>query len=163
MILTLMAAYSRTRALGADNRMLWHLPEDFRFFKEQTTGHTLLMGRKTYESIGRALPNRRTIVITRDESWSAPDAEVAHSVDAALALADAAEDEVVFSAGGGEIYAQTLPLADVMLLTHVDSDVDGDAHFPVWDPADWRETWREHRDAQGDRPAFDWVRYERVR
>lgn len=161
MILTLIAAYSRTRALGADNRMLWHLPEDFAYFKRTTTGHTLLMGRKTYESIGRALPHRRTIVITRSTGWTAPDAEVAHSVEEAVALAGAAPGEVVFSAGGGEIYAQTLPLADRLLITEVDSDVEGDAYFPEWDRSEWVETWREPHPPQGDSPAYSFVAYER--
>lgn len=161
MILTLIAAYSRTRALGADNRMLWHLPEDFAYFKRTTTGHTLLMGRKTYESIGRALPDRRTIVITRSREWTAPDAEVAHSVEEAVTLAGAAPDEVVFSAGGGEIYAQTLPLADRLLVTEVESDVEGDAYFPEWDRSEWVETWREPHPAQGDSPAYSFVAYER--
>lgn len=163
MILTAIAAYSRTRALGADNRMLWHLPADFRFFKEHTTGHTLIEGRRTYESIGKALPNRRTIVLTRDESWTCDDAEVAHTPQEALALAHAAEDEVVFNGGGGEIYALLMPWTDRLLITEVDLDVEGDAYFPEWDPADWVEVSREEHPAVDDRPAYAFVRYDRRR
>jgi len=153
MTVTIVAAVGANRAIGRDNDMPWHLPEDLAHFKRTTLGHTLVMGRKTYDSIGRPLPGRTTIVVTRQHSWSAPNVLVAHSLSRALEMA---HGDQVFIAGGGEIYAQALPLADAMVLTEVDQSPDAQVFFPELDPADWREVAREPHEG------FCFVTYERV-
>jgi dihydrofolate reductase len=153
MTVTLIAAVGANRAIGRDNGMPWHLPEDLAHFKATTLGHTLVMGRRTYDSIGRTLPGRTTVVVTRQAGWSAPGVLVAHSLEQALETADGAE---VFVAGGGEIYAQALPLADAMVLTEVEQSPEAEVFFPEVDPADWREVGREPRDG------FSFVTYERT-
>ena len=153
MTVTLIAAVGVNRAIGRDNGMPWHLPEDLAHFKRTTLGHTLVMGRRTYDSIGRTLPGRTTVVVTRQAGWSAPGVLVAHSLERALEMADGGE---VFIAGGGEIYAQALPLADAMVLTEVEQSPEAEVFFPEVDPADWREVCREPRDG------FSFVTYERV-
>jgi dihydrofolate reductase len=153
MTVTLIAAVGANRAIGRDNGMPWHLPEDLAHFKRTTLGHTLVMGRRTYDSIGRTLPGRTTVVVTRQAGWSAPGVLVAHSLEQALEMADGGE---VFVAGGGEIYAQALPLAAAMVLTEVEQSPEAEVFFPEVDPADWREVCREPRDG------FSFVTYERV-
>jgi dihydrofolate reductase len=152
--LTLVAAVGSNGVIGDGSAMPWHIPADLRFFKETTTGGTLLMGRGTWDSIGRALPGRRTIVVTRQEDWSAPGAEVAHSLAEALALAG---DGEVFVAGGGEVYAQTIAHADRLVLTEVDLEPAGRTRFPEVDTA----TWREVRRTPGPEPVRAWVTWER--
>jgi dihydrofolate reductase len=153
MTVTLIAAVGANRAIGRDNGMPWHLPEDLAHFKRTTLGHTLVMGRRTYDSIGRTLPGRTTVVVTRQAGWSAPGVLVAHSLEQALEMADGSE---VFVAGGGEIYAQALPLADALVLTEVEQSPEAEVFFPEVDPADWREVGREPRDG------FSFVTYERI-
>jgi dihydrofolate reductase len=153
MTVTLIAAVGANRAIGRDNGMPWHLPEDLAHFKATTLGHTLVMGRRTYDSIGRTLPGRTTVVVTRQAGWSAPGVLVAHSLEQALEMADGSE---VFVAGGGEIYAQALPLADAMVLTEVEQSPEAEVFFPEVDPADWREVRREPHDS------FSFVTYERA-
>ena len=150
---TLIAAVGRNGVIGSGNDMPWHLPEDFAFFKRTTMGHAMVMGRKTFESIGRALPGRRTIVITRQADWQHPDVETVHSLDDALGLAGPVGE--VFVAGGGEVYEQAMPFAHRLLVTEVDQEPAGDVYFPAIDPNVWRETAREERDG------FAWVTYER--
>ena len=150
---TLIAAVGRNGVIGADNDMPWHLPEDFAFFKRTTMGHPMVMGRKTFDSIGRVLPGRRTIVITRQPDWSHPEVETAHSLTEALALAGPATE--VFVCGGGQVYAEAMPWAQRLLVTEVDQSPEGDVRFPAIDPEQWRETAREDRDG------FSWVTYER--
>lgn len=152
--LTLIAARGRNGVIGDGAAMPWHLPADLRFFKETTTGGVLVMGRGTWDSIGRALPGRRTIVVTRQRDWSAPGAEVAHSLPEALLMAG---DGEVFVAGGGEIYAQTIAAADRLLLTEVDLAPAGSTRFPEVDTALWRET--ERVPGEGDVRA--WVTWRR--
>ena len=139
MTITLVAAVARNGTIGAAGGLPWHLPADLKRFKALTMGHPMIMGRKTYDSIGRALPGRRTIVVTRDLAWTAPGVETVASVPAALA---AAGDDDIMVVGGGEIYAQTIDLADRLEITHVDVDVVGDTQFPDINPARWRETDR---------------------
>lgn len=150
---TLIAALGRNGVIGADGTMPWHLPEDLRHFKATTMGHPLVMGRRTFDSIGRPLPGRRTIVITRNPQWHHAGVESAHSFAEALALAGPSDE--VFVAGGGEIYAQALPYAHRLVLTEVDAEPEGDTHFPDWDRADWSESVRESHDG------FAFVTYER--
>jgi dihydrofolate reductase len=152
--LTLIAAYAENRVIGDHGRIPWHLPEDFAHFKATTMGGVLVMGRTTYDSIGRPLPGRTTIVVTRNPEWSAEGVLVAHSLDEALQLA-AEQPGEVYVAGGTQVYEQALPLATHQVLTEVHRTVDGDAHYPDVDADDWVETRREsHRD-------LDWVWWER--
>jgi dihydrofolate reductase len=151
---TLIAAVGRNGVIGADNDMPWHLPEDFAFFKRTTMGHPMVMGRKTFDSIGRVLPGRRTIVVTRQEDWSHPDVETAHSLVDALDLAGPADE--VFICGGGQVYAEAMPFAHRLLITEVDQSPEGDVVFPPIDISEWREVSR--RPQHG----FSWVTYERV-
>jgi len=156
MKLTLVAAYARGRVIGNGSEIPWHSREDFAHFKSTTLGHTLVMGRRTHESIGRPLPGRRTIVVTRNPSWSDAGVEVAHSLQEALELA--AGDEV-HVAGGGEIYAQALPLATHQVLTEVHLDVVGDVHYPEFSLEEWVEVRRDSRPDLD--PPLDWVWWER--
>ena len=129
-ILTLIAAVARHGAIGKDNQLLVHLPGDLPRFKRLTMGHPIVMGRKTWDAIGRPLPGRRNIVITRNRHWAAAGAEPASGLAAALALAGPAERVCVI--GGAEIYALALPEADELLLTEIDADFNADAFFPAW-------------------------------
>jgi dihydrofolate reductase len=138
--------------IGVDGRLPWRLPADLKRFKALTMGRPMVMGRKTFDSFPAPLPGRRHIVLTRDAAWHAPGAEVAHDVDAALALAGAGEVAVI---GGAEIYALMLPHADRIELTEVHCAPDGDARVPAFDG--WREIAREAHPAEGDRPAYDFV------
>lgn len=152
--LTLVAAYADNRVIGDHGRIPWHLSEDFAHFKATTMGGTLVMGRATYDSIGRPLPGRTTIVVTRNPDWSAEGVLVAHSLDEALALAAEQAGET-YIVGGGEIYEQALPLATHQVLTEVHLAPEGDARYPEFDPDEWVETRREPRDG------FTWVWWER--
>jgi dihydrofolate reductase len=148
----LVAAVARNGVIGAQGAIPWRLPEDQARFKAMTMGGTLVMGRKTYESIGRPLPGRTTVVVTRQPGWSAPGVTVAHSVEEALGLVAG----TAFVAGGGDVYALTLPVATRLELTEVDAAPDGDAWFPDWDRSAWVVVAREERDG------FAFVTYERV-
>ena len=158
--IVLVAAVASNGIIGADGGLPWHLPADLQHFKALTMGHPMVMGRRTFDSIGRALPGRRTIVVTRDPTWSAPGVDVAHSVDEAIELAVAgitapddgsgdgpddgmsgkAGDRIVTVVGGGEIYRQTIDRADRLELTRVDAEIAGDTRFPDVDPALWQVT-----------------------
>ena len=140
--------------IGRDGTMPWHIPEDFAHFKAITMGGVLVMGRATYDSIGRALPGRTTIVVTRDREWSADGVLVAHSLEEALDLA-ARQPGETFVVGGTQIYEQALPLATHQVITEVDLAPEGDAHYPEFDPDEWTETKREPREG------FTWVWWER--
>ena len=147
MTVTLVAAIARNGVIGADGGIPWHLPDDQRRFKELTIGHVLVMGRVTYESIGRPLPGRTTVVVTRSAGWGSGDdgVLVAPSVAEALALA-ATVDEEVFVVGGTRVYEEALPFADRLELTWVDAEPEGDARFPAVDWAAWREVTREEHE-----------------
>ena len=145
----LVAAVARNGVIGNGPDIPWRLPGEQALFKRLTLGHTLLMGRATYESIGRPLPGRTTIVLTRSPSWSAEGVLVAHSVEEALDLADTLTGDPapqVMVAGGGEVYAAALPYADEQVISEVGLEPDGDAHYPAYDPAAWLETAREQHD-----------------
>lgn len=156
MKVSLLAAVAHGGVIGRDGAVPWHLPEDMARFRELTTGHTVVMGRRTWESLPdrfRPLPGRRNIVITHNPAWSEPGAERAGSVEEALGLARG--EEHVFVIGGAEIYAAALPHADELLLTEVDLDVAGDTFFPDWDATAFREVSREEIvSADGTRLAF---------
>ncbi|KAA3629588.1 MAG: type 3 dihydrofolate reductase [Proteobacteria bacterium] len=139
--LSLIAAMSRGRVIGHDNQLPWHLPADLQHFKTITMGKPILMGRLTYESIGKPLPGRRNIVITRDAGYTAPGCEVVHSIESALAAVADVEEAMVI--GGASFYAQLLPQADRLYLTFIDAEFQGDAWFPQWSASEWREVERD--------------------
>jgi dihydrofolate reductase len=156
--LTIVVATDSRRGIGIDNKLPWHLPEDLAFFKRTTSGHPIIMGRKTFESIGRPLPNRRNIVVTRNAEWSHDGAETATSLPAAITLAGQAD---AFIIGGAQIYAEALSHTQRLIVTEIDKVFDCDAFFPPIDPAVWMEVSRDkrHSDAGGFDYAF--VVYER--
>jgi dihydrofolate reductase len=157
---TLILARARNGVIGARGGLPWHLPEDLAFFKRTTMGHPIVMGRKTWESIGRPLPGRRSIVVTRDRSFSAAGAEVVHGLDEAIERC--AEADEIFVIGGAQLYADALPRADRLLLTEVDADFDGDTFLPAPASGVWTETGREHHPPKDSRPyGFDFVDYRR--
>jgi dihydrofolate reductase len=152
--ITLVAAYAENRVIGDHGRIPWRLPEDFAHFKATTMGGVMVMGRATYDSIGRPLPGRTTIVVTRNPAWSADGVLVAHALDDALALA-AEQPGETFVVGGTQIYEQALPLATHQVLTEVAGRPEGDARYPEFDREEWVETRREKHDG------FAWVWWER--
>ena len=161
--ISLIAAMARNRSIGIDNRLPWHLPADLKRFKALTQGHTLVMGRKTFESIGRPLPWRTTIVITRQPGYRPEGVLVAPSVDAALALAARENEEEVFVGGGEEIFRQTLEGADRIYLTRIERDFPGDTFFPEFDESAWRLVEREDHAAAGEAPAFSFLTWDKIR
>ena len=139
-MISIIVAIARNYTIGSANSMPWHLPEDFRHFKQVTMGKAVIMGRKTYESIGRPLPGRRNIVITRNTDLRIEGCEMATSLDEAIALCDPTEENFII--GGGEIYRQAMPIADKLYITHIDAEFEGDTRFPNIGP-EWREISRE--------------------
>jgi len=160
--LTLIAALARNGVIGNNNALPWHLPEDLKHFKELTTGHAVIMGRKTWESLPerfRPLPNRQNIVVTRDPDYAASGATVVHSLKEARIVG--AGGTAQFVIGGAELYAHALPLAERLELTEIDADFEGDACFPAFDRSAWREVGRKAgKTAAGMSYAF--VSYERT-
>jgi len=157
---TIVVARATNGVIGRDGRLPWHLPADLKRFKALTTGSVMVMGRKTFESLPGLLPGRRHVVLTRDQSWSAAGAEVAHDANEALALA---AGEPVSIIGGADIFALFMPIADRLELTEVVGDVPGDTFID--DPrasGAWREVFREDHAAEGDRPAFRFLTFERA-
>ena len=159
MKLGLIYARARNGVIGKDNAMPWHLPEDLAHFKRTTLGAPVIMGRKTWDSLGRPLPDRRNIVVTRNPDFQAPGAEVVTSLDDAIKRAGDAEEIVVI--GGGEIFKLSLPIADRIYYTHVRANVEGDAYFPDIDWNQWQAVYRET--GQGGELPFEYVDYNRVR
>ena len=151
---------ARNRVIGRANRMPWHLPADLRHFKALTMGKPIVMGRRTWESLPGLLPGRRHILVTRNPVYRAEGAEIAGSLDEAVALAGDADDVMVV--GGAQLYAQALGIADRIHLTLIEADIDGDAFFPELDPAHWREAAREAHPGD-DRNPWPYVFLEFVR
>lgn len=156
--ITLVVARADNGVIGKDGRLPWHLPADLKHFKAVTSGTAMVMGRKTFDSLPGRLPGRRHIVLTRDTGWRSEGAEVAHSVDDAIALAG---DEPVTVIGGAEIVALFLDRADAFELTEVHYEADGDTVMPPPDPAAWKEVSREEHPAEDSRPGYSFVRLER--
>ena len=144
MKISLIVAVSRNGAIGLNNQLPWYLPEDLKYFKSVTMGKPLIMGRKTFDSIGRPLPGRANIVLTRDPQWTSDGVEVVQSVEQALVAGEiaceAADVDEIMVIGGEQIYRMTIDLADRIYLTQVDTDVEGDAFFPDIDLNDWSQT-----------------------
>ena len=158
-MLTLIAAVARNGVIGDRNTLLWHISEDLKHFKTLTTGHPVVMGRKTWESLGRPLPNRVNVVITR-QSIEIPGCRVVHSLDEAVALFGA--DEELFVIGGAQIYAEALPRAGRFFLTRVFHDYEGDTRFPAWNESEWRLVEAESFPHGKDYPwPFAFERWER--
>jgi dihydrofolate reductase len=159
MRISLIAAMAANRVIGRDNQLPWRLPEDLRRFKRLTMGHTLVLGRKTFESIGRPLPGRDVVVVTRQPGYAPPGVAVAHSVDEALARAQGDE---VFVGGGEEIFRQTLGRAGRLYLTQIHAGIPGDARFPDFDEREWRLVEREDHGPSGEVPfAYSFLTYDR--
>ncbi len=141
-MLSLIVAIAKNRVIGFENKMPWHLPAELAYFKRVTMGHPIIMGRKTFESIGRALPGRRNIVVSRNKGYTANGAEVAHSLDAAIALCVA---ENPFVIGGATLYSDALSKADRLYITEIDATPEGDTFFPALHKNEWQEVSREPR------------------
>jgi len=154
----IVVAYARNRVIGRDNALPWRLPGDMKHFRQTTLGHPIVMGRKTWESLGRALPGRHNIVVTRNQAYTADGATVAASLDDALR---AAADESVYIIGGAQLYAQALPLAHEVVATEVHADVAGDAFFPALDAQQWRAVERCAQPEENGL-AYDFVTYRRL-
>lgn len=161
-MITIIAAIGRNNALGKDNRLLWRLPEDLKHFKSLTENHPVVMGRKTYESIGKPLPNRTNIVVSRRENWFEEDILIVSKLKEALKFAKKI-DEDVFIIGGGEIYKQTMELADRLEITFVDEDFEADTFFPNIDLKIWQKTNEEfHEKDEKNKYNFYFQTYERI-
>lgn len=163
MIVTLVVAVAKSGVIGRAGGLPWRLPEDLRHFKATTMGHHVIVGRKTWDSIGRALPGRTWIVVTRDPAYTAEGATVVHSLDEALDRARAAGEDEAMIAGGGELYRLALPRADRIWLTRVDAEVEGDVTFPPLSSSEWRDV-EQHAHPADERHAFAFsiCRLERV-
>ena len=158
--LTIIVAIDAQRGIGIDNRLPWHLKEDLAHFKRTTTGHPIVMGRKTFDSIGKPLPNRRNIVITRNPDWRHEGVEAATSVDAALTLLGGTPGYVI---GGAQIFQDVLPRADRMIVTEISRTFDCDTFFPPIDTQQWKEVRREQYHSAEHGFDYAFVTYERIK
>ncbi len=157
---SILVAMARNRTIGVNNTLPWRCPEDLKRFKALTMGHHIIMGRKTYDSIGKPLPGRTTVVVTRNRSLNIEGCTMAHSLEEALAACDG--DAEIFIVGGAELYAQALPMADTLYITEILQDVAGDAHFPEFNTAQWREISRDRHSQETPQPLeFHFVTYMR--
>lgn len=163
----LVVAVAKNGVIGKDNKLPWRLPGDLKHFRELTWGKPIVMGRKTFQSLGRPLPGRDNIVVSRSRRWDAGGVTVVPTVESALEvgarLAEAKGVDEVMIIGGAQIYALALPLADRVYLTEVDAAPEGDTFFPALDPATWRETDRVAHPAVGEFPAHAFVVYDRLK
>jgi len=156
--LTLIVATDRLRGIGINNTLPWRLPEDLAYFKRTTSGHPIIMGRKTFDSIGRPLPNRRNIVVTRNAEWRHEGVETAPSLNAAASTAGDAEAFVI---GGAQIYAEALPHADRLIVTEIGKTFDCDTFFPEIDQQQWKEVARDKHHSEQNGFDYAFVTYER--
>jgi dihydrofolate reductase len=158
--LSIIVALAKNRTIGVNNTLPWRCPEDLKHFKTLTMGHHMIMGRKTFDSIGKPLPGRTTVVVTRNTDLKIAGCVIAHSLNEAIAAC--AGDENVFIVGGAELYRQAISVADMLYITEIQQDVEGDAHFPEFDISAWRETSREVRSQETPQPLeFHFVTYLR--
>jgi dihydrofolate reductase len=162
----MIVAKANDNAIGKDNDMIWHLPDDLKYFKDKTRNHHILMGRKNFDSLGekyQPLPKRINIVITRNEDWQHDGVKVFHDIKEGIAFAKENNEEELFIIGGGQIYEACLPLADCLYVTEVNAKFsDADAYFPEFDKSEWKEVSREHH-AKDEKHGFefDYVIYKR--
>ncbi len=165
MKLSLIVAISQNGCIGINNKLPWYLPEDLKYFRRLTTGNIVIMGRKTFESIGKPLPNRQNIVISRNTNFAAESIKTVSSIEQALHVANSMADisgiEEAFIMGGAQIYEQSLPLAQRLYITEVKKTVTGDAFFPSIDLAQWQEIGREAHYYEPQDTHYDFVVYER--
>lgn len=174
MTISMIVAMSENRVIGADGDLPWHLPADLKYFKATTLGKPIIMGRKTFDSIGRPLPGRKNIVITRNGDWRHDGVEVAATIEGAIALAsavgetddadhtdEAGEAGEIMITGGAQVYTQAMGLVDRMYITEVAAVVKGDTYFPEFNTDDWAEVSRESHAATENQPAYAFVVYER--
>lgn len=160
-MISLVVACGRNNVIGSGGSIPWHVPADLKQFKSLTMGKPIIMGRKTYQSIGKPLPGRTNIVITRHPDFTAEGIQIADSLDAAIKQAGALGDEIMII-GGGEIYRAALPIADRIYMTRIELAPEGDVFFPPIGEADWRTTVLEEHAASGDVPAFSFRRLDRI-
>lgn len=166
MRISLIVALSENHVIGRNNKLPWYLPNDLKYFKQVTIGLPIVMGRKTFESIGKPLPGRTNIVVTRNTEWVADGVRIAHSLEEAFELAQSiaeidGRDELMII-GGDQIYKSALPLVDRMYLTEVHAHIEGDAYFPEFDRSDWQEIGREDFEAAEPNPYnYSFVVYDR--
>ncbi len=158
--LSIIVAMAQNRTIGVNNTLPWRCPEDLKHFKALTMGHHMIMGRKTYDSIGKPLPGRTTVVVTRNTDLSIDGCIVTHSL--LEAIASCAGDKEIFVVGGAELYRQAIPLVDTLYITEIQQEVEGDAFFPEFDANEWQETARELRAQETPQPlAYHFVTYRR--
>ena len=155
--ISIIVAMATNRVIGINNSLPWHISDDLKRFKQLTTGSTIIMGRKTYESIGNALPNRTNIVVSRQKNLHYPDVIVCDSIEDAISQVDDRHD--IFIIGGAQIYEQALPFANHMFVTHVDRDIKGDVFFPEYNEKHWKIISAESRQAENGLP-YRFVDYE---
>ncbi|AQQ53521.1 dihydrofolate reductase [Planococcus lenghuensis] len=160
-MISLLVAHDINRVIGKDNELPWHIPEDLKYFKQQTIGKGIVMGRKTYESIGRPLPNRTNIVVTRQPDFEAPGITVTHSLDEAIRLAADVNEEVMII-GGAEIFQETLSKADRLYVTRIEQAFDGDTVFPAYSDSDWRLVSDSGQLISADGIPYTFLVYERA-
>ena len=164
MIVSLIAALTRNRVIGIKNDLPWRLPDDMKYFFQTTKGHTVIMGRKNYDSLPekfRPLPNRMNIVVTRQENFNAPGCTVVNSLEKGIERAKEANEQEVFNIGGAELFKLGIPHTQRMYLTEIQTELPGDTYFPEVNKSDWRETSRRHHPADERHAyAFDFVVYE---
>lgn len=158
MILSLIAAVSENNVIGRDGKVPWQLPTDLKLFKQLTMGHYLIVGRKTYESIGRPLPGRRMIVLSKQQGYKVEGCQTAGSLSHAIEIARMAGEAEAFIGGGAEVYAEALPLADRFYLSRVHAEFKGDTHFPIFDPSAWKVTLA-HKYPAGEGQRYDFTFY----
>lgn len=166
-LVSMIVAMAKNRAIGIENRLPWHIPEDLKYFKAVTMGKPIIMGRKTYESIGRPLPGRANIVVTRNSAYAPEGVTVVNSVAEALGCAKKAAESVaeteVFIIGGEQLYRESLPFAEKIYLTEIEIELEGDAFFPIINSAEWRELSRQKNVSEGrDRLPFSFVTLGRL-
>lgn len=154
MKISLIAAMAHHRVIGKNNQLPWHLPADLKHFKVLTTGKTVVMGRKTFEAIGKPLPNRKNIVLTRDIHWGSDGVTVVHSWEQALEMCNNAEEVMVI--GGAQLYEQLLPKASQLYLTMIDAEIEGDSYFPEWKATEWQEEER-HEQGKDEKNSYNMI------
>lgn len=162
MRISMIAAMANNRMIGRDNQMPWYLPADLKHFKATTLNKPIVMGRKTFESIGKALPDRRNYVLTRDPNWQFENAHPIHQLEQAIAVEQAHGTQELIIIGGGQLYQRFLPLADRLYLTLIHVDVEGDTQFPDYQHEDWQVTARQCYEADDKNPyRYEFIRLDR--
>ena len=162
MRLSIVVAMGGNRLIGKDNHLPWHLPADLAFFKKLTTGNTILMGRKTFDSIGRPLPSRRNIIITRNTNIEITGCEVVNSIEEALSLVQGETEVMVI--GGAKLYQQILPIADRLYITQIEGEFDGDAYFPSYNEAEWSQISIDSREPdENNHHKYHFITFDRRR